>query len=282
MERAQKVSQEGRAKISARVKGNTFALGFKHSPESRARMGAGKIGLKYPPRSELHRLKISLAKKGQIRNIGRIVSAETREKLRKANLGKAISIEVRKKACTLTADQVRAIREMRRSGMSYRAISDETGTKRQLVGKVCLRQRYEWVDPSEPIAKPSTKITWKHSAQSIQRHSEAGKKRWAERKASGKPNPKHKSPRNFEQRASIAVAARKAWDLRRQKGSTNRASPTAEQRENYRAAAKRAWDVRRANGKTKVSTPRTEEQKSNYRAAAIRRHQRARESHLNL
>lgn len=204
-------------------------------------MGAGKIGLKYPPRSDDHRQNISLSKKGNKSSLGRVLSGATKEKLRQANLGKQHSVETRKKRATLTDEDVRKIRAMRLSGLSYRDISEAMGVKRQLVGRVCLRERYEWVDPDDGPILMRTKNCRKHSTETSKRHSEAGKARWAARKLAGVPNPRHKTPRNEDQRANIAAASRAAWRVRKQNGAISPPPRTPKQIENYRASALKAW-----------------------------------------
>jgi group I intron endonuclease len=242
-----KHSNEFKAAASRRSKGNTYAKGFKHSPQVCARMGAGKVGKKRPPRTDEHRLRISASNKGHKRSLGRVLSETTRQKIAESNRGKRHSLATRLKRSSLNDDQVRQIRAMRVAGSTFKQIAAAQNIKWQLAQRVCLRQRYEWVDPDGPaIFERPTRGGWKRSAEANAKVSAAGKLRWAARRLAGLPNPKHRSPRTAEQRANISAGSRKGWDIRKASGNTARPPITEDQRDNYRASAIRAWRRRKS------------------------------------
>lgn len=188
-------------------------------PEMQKRAALARIGVKYRPRSEDHCRKISAAKAGKPnpKLVGREVSEETRQKLRDANLGKRHTINARLARCTLTEETVLKVLTDRLAGRSYAAIAETLGIKAQLVGRICRRERYEWVAPElvmPDLPKKGRKIAG-HSEESKERHSAAGRARWAARKANGVPNPKHSKPRTEAQRARISEAAKRAWQRKK-------------------------------------------------------------------
>lgn len=136
--------------------------GVKYSREICERMAAPKRGRKKGPMSEETKAKLSAAKIGIVRNVGRKASDETRQKLRQANLGKKKSVEQRIGDCRLTLDetQVREIRALRNSGLGYQQISGYTGVSRSLARLVCIKARYEWVDHDVNVV-PFKRKGWK-------------------------------------------------------------------------------------------------------------------------
>lgn len=86
-----KLSSEHRAKVSASLIGNKRTLGYKASPETRAKMSATRRGKLRGQMSAETRLKISIAK------IGKIRSAESRAKQSLSTRGKPKSPEHREK-----------------------------------------------------------------------------------------------------------------------------------------------------------------------------------------
>lgn len=87
-----KMNQEEKQKLSERMTGNKYALGYKQTKEERQRMKGNKIwlGRKH---SEDSKNKISEAKKGN----GHKHSEETKRKLSEANIGKKLSEETKRK-----------------------------------------------------------------------------------------------------------------------------------------------------------------------------------------
>lgn len=77
-------------------KGNKNRLGISHTVESKARMSFSHTGLKQPMTDE-RRAKISASMKGKQNAKGRILSAESREKIRRAHIGMKASLESRLK-----------------------------------------------------------------------------------------------------------------------------------------------------------------------------------------
>jgi len=78
------VSLETRKKMSDSHKGNKYALGFKHSAETRLKVSLAGKGKK---RSLETRRKMSLAQMGNKKNLGKKMSLETRKKIGVAQLG---------------------------------------------------------------------------------------------------------------------------------------------------------------------------------------------------
>lgn len=148
-----KHSAEARAKMSARLMGNQRTKGRKYSREICERMAAPKRGRNLPPRPEEWCRRISDAKKGKSVGLGREVSAETREKIRKSLTGRKMPTSLRKSdpRLTLTDLEVEKILEMRISGAGFSEISSRVGVARQLAQKICARKRYEWVRPDLQI-----------------------------------------------------------------------------------------------------------------------------------
>ena len=83
--------------IAARVgvKGNKNALGYKHTPETKALISKARLGKKLPPLSESARKKISAALLGNKHLLGKKFSLETREKMSRASKGRPKSAEHR-------------------------------------------------------------------------------------------------------------------------------------------------------------------------------------------
>lgn len=77
-------SAETRAKLVAATIGNTRFLGRTHSPETRSKMSAHRVGMKF---SEEHRANLSIAHKGTQSARGHRVSETLREKLRAQHTG---------------------------------------------------------------------------------------------------------------------------------------------------------------------------------------------------
>lgn len=95
-----KLSAEACAKISARLKGNKWNKGKKATPETREAMRRANVNRK-PTKTQLDaldrsrlgrvlsketRIKMSNSARGNKRCVGRIISAETKEKIRLGNL----------------------------------------------------------------------------------------------------------------------------------------------------------------------------------------------------
>ena len=84
------ITPERNAKISAALVGNTYALGNRHSDESRALIGAASKG---HPISPKQRAQISAVHKGKT------VSAETREKQSRAKRGRVAPVSLMRRGC---------------------------------------------------------------------------------------------------------------------------------------------------------------------------------------
>src|SRR5690606_7258913 len=92
--------------------------------------------------------KLSEAKKGHSYNKGRIVSKETREKIRKSLLGNTWSESRLRKQSSIGEKEVFEIRKLRASGLTQRAICEQLNLSRKIVSNVCTGNSYKWVDPS--------------------------------------------------------------------------------------------------------------------------------------
>lgn len=152
-----KFSDEFRAKMSQRLLGNAYTLGYKHSEESKAKMkafqksrirspeigkkiGAAKLGVKLSPS---HCLNIRKSKAN--------VSAETRMKQRLAKLGKALSTEARLKRASLMNKTY--------CPQGHEYTKENTGLYgRNRVCKLCRRARslarYYKIKPNAPSQLP--------------------------------------------------------------------------------------------------------------------------------
>jgi group I intron endonuclease len=86
-------------------KGGDGQLGFKLSEESKEKISKSKKGIKTgkqsKPRTEEHKLKLSLSGKGISRNKGFVLSEETKQKMSIAKIGKHISDEAKNKLSLL-------------------------------------------------------------------------------------------------------------------------------------------------------------------------------------
>jgi hypothetical protein len=135
-------------------------------PEMQRRAATARIGVKYSPRSAEHRRKISEAKRGKpnYRQRGKIVSEATRQKIREARAKQVFPPDCRKHLAKLTDDQVREIRRRRAAGEFCSQIGADFGLGASAVSRICLRQRYDWVDQGEPpISFPKKgRGGWKH------------------------------------------------------------------------------------------------------------------------
>lgn len=154
-----KAAQAKRASMPGYVNPNK---GRKYPPEICERMAAPKRGRKRPPRPLEWCLKISEAKKGTRVNIGRVPSEETRRKLSDALRGRRKPLEERKSdpRLSLSDHEVAFILLARVAGRGHSEIAGLVGIKRQLVQRICSRQRYTWVLP-ELVLPEFRRTGWK-------------------------------------------------------------------------------------------------------------------------
>jgi group I intron endonuclease len=136
------------------------------SPEIQAKAAAARRGVKYRKRSPEHCRKISEAKRGKPcpKNVGRKASEECRRKIREARSRQVLPLDCGRSRANLTDDQVREIRQRRLAGEFCSDIGKDFGLRSSAVSRICLRQRYNWVDPdSAPISFPKKgRGGWKH------------------------------------------------------------------------------------------------------------------------
>lgn len=141
------------------------------TPENVRKAAEGKIGKKRGPMPDAVKLKLSSSKSGvpNLKSRGRIVSQETREKLRQASLGQKHSIECRKKRSVLTDAQVEKILLDRMSGQGNATCARNSGVPEKLVGKVLRRERYDWVRPdiTPESYPPPQRGGWKRSEDAV-------------------------------------------------------------------------------------------------------------------
>lgn len=154
-EESRKRMKEAQARIRSKEGWVSPTKGVKYSREVCERMAAPKRGRKKGPMSEETKAKLSYAKKGIVRNIGRQVSEETRQKIREANLGKTWSIEKRMAKSSIQEEVVRRILQLRIQKYTYNRISEVTGVGFVSVKRICMRERYDWVDPHIPALTTS-------------------------------------------------------------------------------------------------------------------------------
>lgn len=127
---------ETRAKMSAKLLGNTRTRGVKFSREICERMAAPKRGRKRPPFTEEHKRNISLAKKGCKPNGPHLVSSETRLKI-----AKTLTMKVN----PLTDEQVREIRMRGASTEARRIFAAKFNLSMDFTVNVFNRIKYFWV-----------------------------------------------------------------------------------------------------------------------------------------
>lgn len=112
------ISEETRKKISDATRGeNNPMWGKHHSKEAREKISAAKIGKPPEPFTKEHCEKIGNAHRGKV------VSEETKQKLREINIGKSISEETRLKISIANKGKI---------------VSEET--KKKLRGKICSEE----------------------------------------------------------------------------------------------------------------------------------------------
>lgn len=103
--------------INEKIRQTKLEQGSSHSPETKAKISAKLKGKQKPPRSEEHKLALSLAKKGK--PLSKLCSEETRQKRSQNQMGKKASAETKKaisaglKGRLLTEEHKAKIREAR-------------------------------------------------------------------------------------------------------------------------------------------------------------------------
>lgn len=111
-----KTSEATKEKLRVAMFGNKHALGFKHGPEARARMAAGKVGTKRTPEQRARMAAAqSLNEKAKTAKCGFVVTAETRARLSAANMGNKSALGVKR-----TPEQIRRLTEARLAAFARR------------------------------------------------------------------------------------------------------------------------------------------------------------------
>lgn len=143
-------------------------IGRKHGPATLEKLREKATGRKHLPRSQEHRDRLGAAHKGKAKapehmaalQQGRSNQVFTEE--RRASVGASLKLayanglrkrektephkqKIGKAFAKLSDDQVRSIREMRATGMTFAAIGLQFGSPSSTILQICSGKRYRWV-----------------------------------------------------------------------------------------------------------------------------------------
>ena len=129
---------EQRHRMSARLKGNTYTLGYKHTKETRKKMS--EAGKRRPFPSKVTRSKLHKASLGNKYGTGHIVSNEHKEILRKCNRGESNS------QSKLTEQDVLHIRYIYHNiKITHEEIAKQYGLARRSIGDVIQGRNWKYL-----------------------------------------------------------------------------------------------------------------------------------------